>query len=276
MYLCAMMGKSSVYVFIILISMVLSSCTGYNKLLKSKDFEKKYEAATQYFEKGDYFKAQQLFDELLVIYRGTPRAEEVYFKYAYSFYHMSDYLSAAYHFQRYAVTFSKSERTEEALFMSAYCKYLDSPKWSLDQSSTIEAINQLQSFINIYPNSERIATCNQYIDELRLKLERKSFEKAKLYHTTGYDRSAMVALNLFLKNHPGSVHREEAMFLVLDAAYRYASNSVVAKKEERFREARQAYGALILAYPTGKFNTAAEVIRRKIETETAKISQNNG
>ena len=267
-----MMGKNPVFVFILLISIVLSSCTGYNKLLKSKDFEKKYEAAVSYFDKGDYFKAQQLFDELLVIYRGTPRAEEVYFKYAYSFFHMKDYLSAAYHFQRYAITFSKSERTEEALFMSAYCKYLDSPKWSLDQSSTLEAISQLQSFINIYPNSERLATCNQYIDELRLKLERKSFEKAKLYHTTGYDRSAMVALNLFLKNHPGSVFREEAMYLVLDAAYRYASNSVASKKQERFSEAQQAYDALLLAFPEGTFRTSADLIKRKIDTETAKIT----
>lgn len=272
LYFCTMMGKNPAFVAIILISIVLSSCTGYNKLLKSKDFEKKYEASLAYYEKKDYFKAQQLFDELLVIYRGTPRAEEIYFKYAYSFFHMGDYLSAAYHFQRYAVTFTKSERTEEALFMSAYAKYLDSPKWSLDQTSTIEAINQLQSFINIYPNSTRIPTCNQYIDELRSKLERKSFEKARLYHTTGYDRSAMVALNLFLKNNPGSIHREEAMYLVLDAAYRYASKSVASKRSERYQEARLAYQAYVTAFPEGKFRAAADGINRRIEAETAKLT----
>jgi len=62
----------------------------------------------------------------------------------------------------------------------------------------------------------------------------------------------------------------------LDAAYRYASNSVISKKEVRLQEARQAYEALMVAFPNGRYSTSAEVIRRKIETETAKISQNNG
>ena len=262
-----MIRVSTGAVFILLISIVLSSCDGYNKLLKSKDHEKKYEAAVEYYENKNYFKAQQLFDELLVIYRGTPRAEEVFFKYAYTYYYMDDYITAAYYFQRYAVTFPKSEKSEEAFFMSAYCKYLDSPKYSLDQTSTHEAINQLQTFINIYPNSERVALSNQYIDELRLKLERKSFEKARLYHTTGYDRSAITALTLFIKNNPGSEFREESLFLILDASYRYASRSVAAKKPERLRDAQKAYQEFIALYPESRFRSRADSIFRRIESE---------
>ncbi len=257
--------------FILLAVIVLGSCSGYNKLLKSTDFEKKYEAANEFFEKGDYFKAQQLYDELLVVFRGTPRAEKVYFKYAYTFYHMGDYLSAAFHFQRYAVTFPNSKSTEEALFMSAYCKYLESPKWSLDQTSTHEAINQLQTFINVYPESERVAVATKYIDELRAKLEKKSFERAKLYHTTGYYLSAMTALNLFLKSNPGSQYREEALFLILDSSYQYASRSVPARREERFRDASEAYQMLIGTYPEGSYRQQADQIFRRIEAETARL-----
>jgi outer membrane protein assembly factor BamD len=267
-----MIKKSSGFLFILLISIVLSSCDGFNKLSKSKDYEKKYEAALNYYEKKDYFKAQQLFDELLVIFRGQPRAEVVFFKYAYSYYHMGDYLTAAFYFQKYAVTFPKSDKTEEAFFMSAYCKYLDSPKYSLDQSSTYDAISQLQTFINIYSNSQRVDTANMYIDELRLKLEKKSFEKAKLYHTTGYDRSAITALNLFVKNNPGSQHRDEALFLLLDASFRYASNSVVARKPERLQDSRQAYQAYITAFPHGAFRSRADAIAKRIESEIAKIN----
>lgn len=257
--------------FIVLIFTALSSCDGYNKLLKSKDFEKKYEAAIQYYEDENYFKAQQLFDELLVIYRGTPRAEEVFFKYAYTYYHMSDYITAAFYFQRYAVTFPKSDKSEEAFFMSAYCKYLDSPKYSLDQTSTHEAISQLQTFINIYPNSPRVEMSNKYIDELRLKLEKKSFEKAKLYYTTEYDRSAITALNLFIKNNPGSALREEAMFLLLDASFRYANNSIPARKGERLRDAKQAYQTFIVLFPDSEFRVRVDAINRRIETEIGKL-----
>lgn len=267
-----MIGRKAGILFIALISILITSCDGYNKLLKSKDFEKKYEAALSYFEKADYFKAQQLFDELLVIYRGTPKAEEVFFKYAYTYYHMEDYITAAFYFQKYAATFPKSPKTEEAYFMSAYCKYLDSPNFSLDQTSTLDAISQLQSFINIFPNSERIIVCNQYIDELRLKLEKKDFERAKLYNTTGYDRSAITSLKLFVKNTPGSVHHEEALFLILDASYRYAVKSVVTKRTERLEEARQAYTTYISLYPSGAFRAKADIILKKIESEIAKTT----
>lgn len=267
-----MIKRTNGILIIILISIVLTSCSGYNKLLKSKDFEKKYDAALSYYEKKDYFKAQQLFDELLVIYRGTPKAEQVFFLYAYTYYHLGDYITAAYQFQRYAVTFPKADKAEEAFFMSAYCKYLDSPKFSLDQTSTEEAISQLQTFINVYPASPRIDTCNMYIDELRLKLEKKAFEKAKLYHTTGYDRSAITALTLFNKKHPGSMFKEEALFLILDASYRYAVNSVASKQSDRLQEANLAYQTLVTTFPQTRYMAQANSIRKNIESAIAKTN----
>ncbi len=271
-----MITRKIALVVTVLIFIILTSCDGYNKLLKSKDFEKKYEAALAYYDKKDYFKAQQLFDELLVIYRGSPRAEELFFKYAYSYYYLKDYVMSAYYFQKYAVTFPKSERSEEAFFMSAYSKYLDSPKYSLDQTSTLEAISQFQSFINIFPASDSLARCNQLIDELRYKLEKKSFEKAKLYYTTGYDRSAITALTLFVKNNPGSIFREEALFLILDASYRYAINSVAEKKESRLQDARQAYNTLVSSFPGTSYLGRADEILKKTESEIAKSKSTNG
>lgn len=273
LYFCKMKKRLGSFLIILLSFITLYSCDGYNKLLKSKDFEKKYEAAQSYFDKKDYFKAQQLFDELLVVYRGTPRAEEVFFKYAFTYFYLGDYIKAAHFFQRYAATFPKSKESETAFYMSAYCKYLDSPKYSLDQTSTYEAIQQLQSFINIFPSSDSIARCNQLMDELRFKLEQKAFEKAKLYHTTGYDRSATSALTLFVKEHPGSVFREEALFLILEASYRYARQSVETKREERMRSALQAYQNLEFAFPNSKYLSTAQGIKRKIDTAIVQLNQ---
>lgn len=271
LYFCTMHRKRVIWFVIVLISIVLTSCDGYNKLLKSKDFEKKYEAALQYYDKKDYFKAQQLFDELLVIYRGTPRAEEIFFRYAYTYYYMDNYADAAEYFQRYAATFPKSAKAEEAYFMSAFCKYKDSPRFSLDQSSTMDAISQMQSFVNVFPNSTRVADCNRYMDELRKKLEKKDFERAKLYYTTGYDKSAVTALNLFVKENPGSEYREEAMYLVADAALRYALRSVAAKRTERLGEARQAAERYQTTYPSGVYMARITTLLKRIETEASQI-----
>ena len=49
--------------FVLLFSaLLLGSCSGYQKLLKSTDVNKKYEAAIQYYEKGDFFKAGTLLE----------------------------------------------------------------------------------------------------------------------------------------------------------------------------------------------------------------------
>jgi outer membrane protein assembly factor BamD len=270
-----MISRKVIIVFTVLIASLLYSCDGYNKLLKSQDYEKKYEAAVKYFEEDeDYFKALQLFDELLVVYRGTVKAQKVYYYYAYCYYYMEDYILGAYHFQKFAITFPNSDKAEECFFMSAYCKYLDSPKYSLDQTSTMEAIQQLQSFANIYPASDSLPRCNELIDELRYKLEVKSFEAAKSYYTTEYYKSAIYALNRFLKEHPVSKFKEESLFLLLDASFIYADKSIEGKRKERFDEATEVYNKLIGSYPQTKYLKRAEQLKNKIDKELEKYTSN--
>jgi TolA-binding protein len=46
--------------------------------------------------------------------------------------------------------------------------------YNLDQSNTTSAINELQEFLNNYPNSEKAKNINDLIDELNYKLEFKA------------------------------------------------------------------------------------------------------
>ena len=55
----------------LLAALLLSSCGEYNKLLKSTDYEYKYEAAKNYFAKGQYNRAATLLNELIAILKGT-------------------------------------------------------------------------------------------------------------------------------------------------------------------------------------------------------------
>jgi DNA-directed RNA polymerase subunit E'/Rpb7 len=55
----------------------------FNKLVKSGDMDAKYIAAVKYFDKEQYTRALTLFEELMGVYRGTAKAEEVHNYYAY-------------------------------------------------------------------------------------------------------------------------------------------------------------------------------------------------
>ena len=240
-------------VVVLLFLFLFSSCSEYQKLLKSSDFNLKYEKAVEYYKDKDFFRANSLFEELLTIYKGTMRAEEVYYYYAYCYYGQQEYILAGYHFRNFAKTYPYSKHTEECQFLGAYCYFLNSPVPSLDQSNTYKAINELQLFINKYPNSTRISECNELIDKLRNKLETKSFNNSKLYFNLGNYKAAITSLKNSLKEYPDSKYRENLLFLILKSSYLLAENSIEKKKKERYQSTINEYHALISEYPDNRY-----------------------
>ena len=232
----------------------------FNKLVKSADIDAKYAAAVNYFKKEDYTKALTLFEELMSVYRGTAKAEEVHYYYAYSNYNLDDYIVAGYHFRNFVKTFPSSIHTEECAYMNAYCFYLSSPGYSLDQVDTKLAIKEFQRFTNQYPKSTRIAECNTMLDKLRGKLERKSYENAMLYYNMVDYKAAIVAFGNHSKDFPESKHVEEFNYLMIKSYYLLALNSIESKKYERFKSAVDTYIKYVDNFPKGGYLREAELI----------------
>ena len=85
----------------------LTSCGEYNKLLKSTDYEYKYEAAKNYFAKGQYNRSATLLNELITILKGTDKAEESLYMLGMSYYNQKDYQTAAQTFITYFNTYPR-------------------------------------------------------------------------------------------------------------------------------------------------------------------------
>ncbi|MBE9467123.1 MAG: outer membrane protein assembly factor BamD [Bacteroidetes bacterium] len=240
--------------------LIFSSCSEYQKLLKSTDYELKLEKANEYYQDEDYYRAQALYEELLSIYKGTDKAEKAYYYYTFCYYNQKDYILAGYHFKNFMSTYPNSEHAEECDFLSAYCFYLESPYPDLDQTNTSKAIDALQIFINKYPKSDRVSEANKLIDELLFKLETKSFNNAKLYYNLGEFKSSVIALKNTLKDYPDTQYREELLFLILKSNFLLAENSVETKKNERYQATVNEYYTLIDEYPNSKNIKEAEKI----------------
>ena len=239
-------------VFVLLI-VVLTSCGDYNKILKSTDYEFKYKKAIEYYEEGEYVKAAGLFQELVNIYRGTSRADQIYYFYAKSMIGQKDYLMANHYFKTLLEEFPASGFAEEAQFMVGYTGYLMSPKPRLDQSVTKKAIESLQLYINLYPYNERVEEANRLIDELRNKLVYKSFLSAKLYYDFENYKAAVIAITNSLQEHPDSKYREDLMYMLLKSKYLLAINSVEEKKEERLSSALDEYFTFVDEFPESEY-----------------------
>ena len=266
--------KKLFYIFIT--CTLLSSCSEYQKALKGTDIGVKYKEGEKQYEAGKYAKANKLFEQIIPSYRGKPQAEKLTYLHAKSSYELEDWYLASYQFERFVSSYSNSEKVEEATFLGAKSAYMLSPVYSKEQSETKEAIEKLQIFINAYPDSEYLAEANKLVKELDFKLEKKAFDIAKQYNTiAGYtaDYNAPIeALDAFIFDFPGSVFREEALFIKLDSAYKLAINSVYYKKQERLENARKYYNSFKSAYANSEFIGDADKMNEEIEKELENYS----
>lgn len=241
---------------------LLTSCESwrFNRLTKSSDYEKKYEKAAEYYKKENYIKAIQLYEELIPIYKGTEKAEEIYFYYTYCNYYQGDYSLSQYHFKNFTRQFPASKHTEECLFMNAYCYYLNSPYYTLDQTDTKNAIKEFQAFVDNYPESNRMDTCNILIDILRQKLENKDYDLLKQYFNLSDYKAAITSCKNFVKDFPDSKYVEESFYIMINSYYLLAINSIPSKKLERLNGAIDNYLKFVDLYPQSKFINKAEGI----------------
>jgi outer membrane protein assembly factor BamD len=251
--------KTFLYILFIS-SLSFISCDGYNKLLKSSNYELKLEKANEYYNKGNYIKASALYEELIPIYKGSDKAEEIYFYFSYCNYYQSDYALAQYHFKNYYRSFPNGKHAEECLFMNAYCYYLNSPAYQLDQTDTKNAMAELQNFIDQFPESKRLDSCNVIYDLLRGKLEKKEYDITKQYfHISDY-KAAISSCKNFINEYPESKFIDEMLFITIESYYLLAINSLETKKLERLNLAMENYLKLLDLYPKSNFLRRAESI----------------
>jgi outer membrane protein assembly factor BamD len=253
--------------FLLTLSVGLFSCKSkFEKLKASSDYSKKYQEGIKYYNKKDYSRALALFDDLVQRYRGRSEAEDLFYYYAFANYKLKDYTSAGYHFKNFADTYPNSSRSEECRYMSAYCSYLESPNSTLDQTNTLASIDKLQLFINLYPKSTRVAEASKLIQNLRDRLETKSYNNAKLYLTISDYKSAVIAFRNSIREFPDTKYGEEMEFLAIQAQYLYAKNSLETKQEERYEEAITAYNEFVEKYPSSQYLKQAEAYKRQCES----------
>ncbi len=255
------------------VCLLSASCGGFNKMLNSNDYEAKYAAAMKYYNENSFSRASQLFENLTMYYRGKDHAENIAWYYAQSLRKSGDNYTAAYQYKRFARQFPYSNKLEEALFYSAYCSYLDSPHYGLDQSMTKGAIEEFETFAERFPRSTRLPEVNKCIDELRGKLMKKDYEIAYGYYYIEEYHAAYESFKQFLNLYPEAPQREEAMFYMLDASYRYAMNSREDKKYERLQQVVNDFERFSSSFADSKRMAQAQTIYTKTRAEMARMGK---
>jgi outer membrane protein assembly factor BamD len=258
---------------LLLLLSLFSSCNEYQKALKTEDVAVKFEMATKLYDTGKYSKAIRIFEQIAPAYRGKPQAEKLFYMFAQSYFKTKQYTLAGYQFESFVSGYPKSEKLEEAAYLGAKSYSMLSPVFSLDQTDTTKALDKLQLFIDNYPNSQYLSEANATVKVLSEKIEKKVYENAKGYNTISDYKAAIVALDNFVADYPGTPFKEDALYYKLDSAYQLAINSVPSKMEDRLNVARAAQLNLIKFKAETKYKQEASEMLARIDKDLQKFTK---
>ena len=182
------------FIGFLLVIILMSSCSEYQKLLKSGDSQVMYKKAVEYYNNGDYTKA-------------------------FCSYNQKDYEVAAELFKQFVSIYPESSYVEECLYMIGYCNFLASPKARLDQTVTEKAMESFQLYLSRYPNSVvSLENClkdypgSKYREEIMYMLFNSKYEMAvNSVEDKQYERynAAKEEYYYFLDEYPESRYAKE-------------------------------------------------------------------
>ncbi|XOD66700.1 MAG: outer membrane protein assembly factor BamD [Flavobacteriales bacterium Tduv] len=252
-----------------ILAIVCLSLSGCNKNLENalKRSDKDYilSKAYRFYDQKKYSEALHLFEYATPLVGESEETKDLIYKTAMANYYDKNYILAGYQFYNFQNTYPRDTRAEEALYQSAYCYYLASPDYNLDQKITYRSIKELQNFINQYPNTSKTLQANILIQELTKKLEKKTFEIAKLYHDITRYKAAIVSFQNFINDYPDSNLKEKAFYYMLNSQYELAVNSREDLKKKRLEKTVTLCNKFKKEYPDSERADDVEKIFQKIQ-----------
>lgn len=251
-------------------ALALTSCRNtYNQMLKSTDYDFKYECGKQFFAEGKYTKAMTLLEEVVTLNKNTERGEENLYMLGMCEFGNRDYETASEYFKKYTTSYPRGRYIENAHYFYGFSLYKSTPEPRLDQTSTYAAIKAFQDFIDLFPEAEKRDEAQTRMFELQDKLVVKEYLASKMYYDMGtyfgncssggnnYESCIVTAQNA-IKDYPYMAQREDFAILIMKAKYHLATMSVEEKKIDRYRDAEDECYGFLNEYPDSKETGTAE------------------
>lgn len=252
-----------------LVLLSLAACKSQYEIVKEgNDIDAKYNLAFEYFNKGKYSKAAELFENMSVYTNGTERDDTVLYYWGLSNYRDQDYITAETNFKNFLDKFPRSNFAESADFLRTDCLYNATYRWELDQTPTYNAIAALHEYRRNYPGTVHAAACARMLEDLNARLDKKAYENAKIYYTMEDYKSARVALKNVLKDDADNIYREDILYYTAMASYKYAFLSVSAKQRERYLVFEDDYFNFIGEYPESHYRKELDTLHNKVKKST--------
>jgi outer membrane protein assembly factor BamD len=229
---------------LVLASATLTSCGGSQDSQRPEsiqdNLQNRFNEGKAAYDKEDYLDAIRIFEEIRIQAPTSAVAAEAMYLTGMSRYKMESYSAAAVDFRNVRRSYNMTAFAPRAQYMVGESYYGLSPRAELDQSYSMVAINEYQTFLRDYPQAEKslIDSAQSRIREIRSKLAHKVLLAAELYVKTEEYKSATIYFERVLDQFYDTEFAPEAQLRIAELAYQRRKNdeakAALAKFEERY------------------------------------------
>lgn len=250
---------------IILILSVVLGCNSYN-VRPDMPAEARFELAKKMFKNEDYFDAKKQFKIIVLNNPGLTFVDDAQFYLAECHFKMEEYIIAADEYKRLIRFYPQSEWVDDAQFKVGLADYKLSPKPSLDQKYTRNAIENFQRFLEEFPQSDLAPEAERLLQVCRRKLAEKEYKAGELYRKLNDCDAALVYFNSVINNYYDTKFVKKAMYWKGECLMK------LKKPSESF----QTFSEFLSKYPNSEFSDKAKERIREIEDDLVKVREANG
>ncbi|MDA0907398.1 MAG: outer membrane protein assembly factor BamD [Bacteroidetes bacterium] len=257
-----------------LLIIMASGCRNTSFIQPGDTLEVAYEKALALYEDEKWDEAAGAFSAVLTLGRGSNVAQDAQFYLAEANFKNKRYLVAASEYERFTLLYPDSPRRETADLNIARCYYELSPRYKLDQTYTVQAIENFNIFLSRYPSSENREEAIASIDALREKLAQKIYSAADFYRRTQRYEAAVLTYGEVIDQYPETAWAEQSLVEQMESYILYAENSVSDRQRERYQKALVVYDTYLQLFPRGESRTRIEELFDEAEAALALLSSN--
>jgi outer membrane protein assembly factor BamD len=240
---------------------LIAGCGSSKTDITTDDPQKAFDIAKRKYDNRDYVDAIEDFSFIKIRFPGTDVSDKVQFYLASSYFNQREFLLAAYEYDTFLKNFPLSPLYPEAKYMLGNTYYELSPKYSLDQQFTREALNEFLSYIEAYPQDKNVPDAEKKIKEMRNKLAYKDFWTAELYMKTDNYKAASLYYQAVYDDYIDSDWADDAM---VGQAEAYING-------RKYEEAKKVLDKFYKLFPKSNLKSKADRLNSRIsEFRTSK------
>ena len=131
-------------------------------------------------------------------------------------------------------------------------------------------MSAISEYMLEFPDNENMQVCKDMLLDLGERLDKKAYEGAKLYYKMEDYLAARVAFRNVLKDDAENIYREDILYYIAMASYKYAYLSVPAKQKERYMEFVDDYFNFVGELPESHYRKELDAVYARAQRALGK------